>query len=33
MFIRNCWYVAAWDHEIPPHGFLARTVADVPLEL
>ena len=18
MWIRNCWYVVAWDHEIPP---------------
>ena len=33
MFIRNCWYVAAWDHEIPADGFLARTVANVPLVL
>jgi len=33
MFIRNCWYVAAWDHEIPADGLLARTVAEVPLVL
>ena len=26
MFIRNCWYVIAWDHEIPADGLFARTV-------
>jgi phenylpropionate dioxygenase-like ring-hydroxylating dioxygenase large terminal subunit len=19
MFLRNCWYVAAWDHEVGPN--------------
>ncbi len=33
MFIRNCWYVVAWDTEIPADGFLARTVISVPLAL
>ncbi len=33
MFIKNCWYVAAWDKEIPAAGFLARTVINVPLVL
>lgn len=23
---RNCWYVIAWDHEIPADGLFARTV-------
>ena len=26
MFIRNCWYVIAWDHEVPPDGLFTRTV-------
>jgi phenylpropionate dioxygenase-like ring-hydroxylating dioxygenase large terminal subunit len=26
MFIRNCWYVAAWDHEITAGSLLARTL-------
>ena len=26
MFIRNCWYVIAWDHEVPRDGLLSRTV-------
>ncbi|MDB6001477.1 MAG: LysR family transcriptional regulator [Rhizobacter sp.] len=26
MFIRNCWYVIAWDHEIPADGLFSRTV-------
>jgi phenylpropionate dioxygenase-like ring-hydroxylating dioxygenase large terminal subunit len=31
MFIRNCWYVIAWDHEVPADGMLARTVLGEPL--
>ncbi len=31
MFIRNCWYVVAWDHEIPEDGLFARTVIGEPL--
>ena len=31
MFIRNCWYVAAWDHEVPCEGFLSRTITNTPL--
>ena len=31
MWLRNCWYVIAWDHEIPDGGFLARTVLGEPL--
>ena len=33
MFIRNCWYVAAWDIEVPPQGLLARTLLDEPVLL
>jgi phenylpropionate dioxygenase-like ring-hydroxylating dioxygenase large terminal subunit len=33
MFIRNCWYVVAWDHEIPADGLFARTVIGEPLLL
>ena len=33
MFIRNCWYVVAWDHEIPDDGLFNRTVIGEPLLL
>ena len=33
MFIRNCWYVAAWDIEVPPQGLLARTLLNEPVLL
>ena len=33
MFIRNCWYVVAWDHEIPANGLFNRTVIGEPLLL
>lgn len=33
MFIRNCWYVAAWDHEVPADGFLNRTLLNEPVLL
>ncbi len=33
MFVKNCWYVAGWDKEIPQDGFLARTIINVPLAL
>ncbi len=26
MFVRNCWYVIAWDHEVPDDALFARTV-------
>jgi vanillate O-demethylase monooxygenase subunit len=26
MFVRNCWYVIAWDHEVPEDGLFSRTV-------
>ena len=31
MWVNNCWYVIAWEHEIPADGFLARTVLGEPL--
>lgn len=31
MWLKNCWYVIAWEHEIPTDGFLARTVLGEPL--
>ena len=33
MFIRNCWYVVAWDHELPADGLFGRTVIGEPLLL
>lgn len=32
MFLKNCWYVAAWDHEIAD-GLLARTILNQPVVL
>ena len=26
MYVRNCWYVIAWDHEVPADGLFSRTV-------
>ncbi|MEP7302926.1 MAG: aromatic ring-hydroxylating dioxygenase subunit alpha [Caldimonas sp.] len=26
MFVRNCWYVIAWDHEVPHDTLFTRTV-------
>jgi vanillate O-demethylase monooxygenase subunit len=31
MFLRNCWYVIAWDHEVPADGLLARSVLNEPI--
>ncbi len=35
MFLKNCWYVAAWDHELGDHELgdapLARTILDEPV--
>ena len=28
MFLTNCWYVAAWDHELIDRKLLARTILD-----
>lgn len=27
-YVRNLWYMAAWDHEVPESGLLARTLLD-----
>ena len=32
MFLKNCWYVAAWDHEIGD-GLLSRTILNRPVAL
>lgn len=31
MFVRNCWYVAGWDNEVPAEGFLRRTILNIPI--
>jgi len=31
MFIKNTWYVAAWDHEVETEGLFARTIIGVPI--
>lgn len=33
LFVRNCWYVAAWTHELDETGMLARTILSSPLVL
>ncbi len=33
MFIRNCWYVAAWDHELLSDTLLPRTIIGDPVLL
>ncbi len=33
MFIKNCWYVAAWDIEVPAEGMLPRTLLGEPVLL
>jgi vanillate O-demethylase monooxygenase subunit len=33
MFLKNCWYVAAWTHELAADAFLARTIIGVPIVL
>src|SRR5574337_30486 len=30
-FLMNCWYVAAWDHELIDGKLLARTILDKPV--
>ena len=32
-FLMNCWYVAAWDHELIDGKLLARTILDKPVVL
>jgi vanillate O-demethylase monooxygenase subunit len=31
MWIRNCWYVIAWEHEVPAEGLFTRRVLDEPI--
>ena len=31
MFVRNCWYVIAWEHELAEGTLLARRVLDEPI--
>lgn len=31
MFIKNTWYVAGWDKEIPAEGMFSRTIIGVPV--
>jgi vanillate O-demethylase monooxygenase subunit len=31
MFIKNIWYVAAWDNEVTKEGLFARTIIGVPV--
>ncbi len=31
MFIRNCWYVAAWNHELSAETLLARSILGEPI--
>ena len=33
IFLRNCWYVAAWDHELLHGAKLARTILEKPVVL
>ena len=33
MFVRNCWYVAGWSHDLPEDGPIARTIINQPIVL
>jgi len=33
MFVRDCWYVAAWDHELTPERPIGRTIIGEPVAL
>ncbi|MGE0747210.1 MAG: Rieske 2Fe-2S domain-containing protein, partial [Rhodospirillales bacterium] len=33
MFLRNCWYVAAWDHELVRKKMMRRTLLNEPVVL
>lgn len=33
MFMRDCWYVIAWDHEVPAQGLFSRRVIGEPVLL
>jgi vanillate O-demethylase monooxygenase subunit len=31
MFVKNCWYVAGWSHEVSTSALFARTICDTPV--
>ena len=31
MFVKNTWYVAAWDNEVGDEGLFSRTIIGVPV--
>jgi hypothetical protein len=31
MFLRNCWYVAGWNHHFPEDGLVTRTILGDPI--
>jgi phenylpropionate dioxygenase-like ring-hydroxylating dioxygenase large terminal subunit len=33
MYVKNCWYVAGWSHDLVPDALMARVIANVPLVL
>jgi phenylpropionate dioxygenase-like ring-hydroxylating dioxygenase large terminal subunit len=33
MFVRNCWYVAGWDAELPAEGMVVLTIINEPILL
>ena len=33
MYVRNCWYVAAWDHELKVGELISRTLINEPVAL
>ena len=33
MFVRNCWYVAAWDYELKPGELISRQILNEPIAL
>ncbi len=33
MFVRNCWYVASWSHELEERALMARVIVDEPVVL
>jgi vanillate O-demethylase monooxygenase subunit len=33
MYVRNCWYVAAWEHELKPGELIGRTIINEPVAI
>ena len=33
MFLRNCWYVAGWSHDIAADSLVSRTMLGEPIVL